>query len=113
MLFADETQIGLGALIGVVATAITQLVVNLYGKKKSSEIEASDHAFTMLKSIIDELKEQIDANEKKYEEKIENLNQEIKELKDQHMDCREHSNRLENEIQALKEKYVNKPNGTS
>lgn len=123
-LFADEMQIGLGAVIGVVATAITQLILSLYGKKKSSEIEASEHAFKMLTSIIDGLKTQIVEGEKKcdakmeemkaeYEKKIEILNAKIDKIKEQHQDSLDKCSDLEHEIKALKEKYVSKPNGTS
>lgn len=101
---------GTGAIIGIVVAGISQMLYNIYSKKKSAEIEASEHAYSMLKRIIDDQQKKI----VELENKIDKLKTDHeKEVEEAEQASDKKTKALEEEIRKLKDDYKRfKSNGS-
>lgn len=117
-----EASVDIGSSgIGVVATLVVgglcKLLYDIYSKSKSHEIDASEHAYSMLKRIIDDQQKKIVCLEGKID-KLEEKNDEIETKYQAKLDasekqCDANIAALEKEIRTLKDDYKRfKSNGS-
>lgn len=89
------------ATIGATVTAVGTLVYNLYSKNKEAAITASEHAFTMLKRIVDEQQDEIKSIKVSHFSQIESIHCKVDKLTEDHIDCLKKNANLEARLIVL------------